>query len=335
VAQHVELVAEHRDLDVLGMLAAEASKQHADESACHEVEEGQGHRQIISWPDPRCSTHTAGFLNPTPQPPPRPSTELGCHDLFDIVKGPANDPKLLRRLPRLALDALALVWAAGPRELLVSVALKVTGGLGLAVVLLLGRGVLAGVLAADQSGTSASTAGVLPRLVALTAIIATLGLVAALGREISTLLGTRTQRHAQGRIIDVACAVELEAYETPAFHDRLLRASLSGHARPMQLVDGLLGLLGAIIGILGVTGALLALEPWLVPLVLLAAVPLLASAAKAGEVLFGSTAARPRPNASAATSTACSPAKTLPRRSARSTSPAFSAAATNASTITI
>ncbi len=220
-----------------------------------------------------------------PAPPARPSTQPGCQDLFDIVKG--NDPKLLRRLPRLTGEALALVWASGPRELLVSVGLKVTGGLGLAVVLLLGRGVLAGVLTADQTGTSASTAGVLPRLVALTAIVATLGFVAALGRETSTLLGTRTQRHAQGRIIDVACAVELEAYETPAFHDRLLRASLGGQARPMQLVDGLLGLLGATIGILGVTGALLALQPWLVPLVLLAAVPLLASAVKAGEVLFG------------------------------------------------
>ncbi len=221
------------------------------------------------------------------RPPQRPSTELGCQDLFDIVKGPSDDPKLLRRLPRLTGEALALVWAAGPGELLVSVALKVTGGLGLAVVLLLGRGVLAGVLDADQTGSSASTAGVLPRLVALTAIIATLGFVAALGRETSTLLGTRTQRHAQGRIIDVACAVELEAYETPAFHDRLLRASLGGQARPMQLVDGLLGLLGATIGILGVTAALLALQPWLVPLVLVAAVPLLASAVKAGEVLFG------------------------------------------------
>ncbi len=220
-------------------------------------------------------------------PTQRPSTALGCQDLFDIVKGPTDHPKLLRRLPRLTGEALALVWAAGPRELLVSVALKVTAGLGLAVVLLLGRGVLAGVLTADQTGTSASTAGVLPRLVALTAVIATLGFAAAVGRETSTLLGTRTQRHAQGRIIDVACAVELEAYETPAFHDRLLRASLGGQARPMQLVDGLLGLLGATIGILGVTGALLALQPWLVPLVLVAAVPLLASAAKAGEVLFG------------------------------------------------
>jgi len=216
-----------------------------------------------------------------------PAGEPSCQDLFDIVKGPTSDPKLLRRLPRLTREALTLVWASGRNELLVSVAFKVTGGLGLAVVLLLGRRVLAGVLHADQTGTSSSAAAVVPGLVAFTAVIATLGLVAAVARETSTLLGTRVQRHAQGRIIDVACAVKLEAYETPAFHDRLLRASLGGQARPMQLVDGLLGLLGATIGILGVTGALLALQPWLVPLVLLAAVPLLAAAAKAGEVLFG------------------------------------------------
>jgi hypothetical protein len=49
-AQHVELVAQHHDLDILGMLASQASKQHADESARHKVEEGQGHRRII--PDP-------------------------------------------------------------------------------------------------------------------------------------------------------------------------------------------------------------------------------------------------------------------------------------------
>jgi hypothetical protein len=36
-------MAEHGDLDVLGVLASQASKQHAEESACREVEEGQGH----------------------------------------------------------------------------------------------------------------------------------------------------------------------------------------------------------------------------------------------------------------------------------------------------
>ncbi len=63
-AEHGELVAQDGDLDVLGVLAAEASEQHADESARHEVDEGQCHRPIVPYLDPRCSAHPAGFLNP-------------------------------------------------------------------------------------------------------------------------------------------------------------------------------------------------------------------------------------------------------------------------------
>ena len=47
-AQHLDLVAENRDLNVLGVLALEALEQDADESQCHEVEERQGHRRIIA-----------------------------------------------------------------------------------------------------------------------------------------------------------------------------------------------------------------------------------------------------------------------------------------------
>jgi len=42
-AQHSELVSENGDLDVLCVLAAEASEQYADKPACHEIEEGKGH----------------------------------------------------------------------------------------------------------------------------------------------------------------------------------------------------------------------------------------------------------------------------------------------------
>jgi hypothetical protein len=42
-AQHSKLVLEHDDLDVFGVLAAKASKQHTDKPTCCEVEEGQGH----------------------------------------------------------------------------------------------------------------------------------------------------------------------------------------------------------------------------------------------------------------------------------------------------
>jgi hypothetical protein len=68
-AQHLELVAEHGDLDVLGVLASQAPKHHASNPARHEVEEGQDHRRIIAWPNPRCSAHPAEFLNPTLQAP--------------------------------------------------------------------------------------------------------------------------------------------------------------------------------------------------------------------------------------------------------------------------
>ncbi|HEV8456255.1 MAG TPA: hypothetical protein VGQ24_15255 [Gemmatimonadales bacterium] len=50
-------MGEDGNLDVLGVLATEASKQHADEPPSQEVEEGQRHRRIIASPSPRCSPH--------------------------------------------------------------------------------------------------------------------------------------------------------------------------------------------------------------------------------------------------------------------------------------
>ena len=51
----------------------------------------------------------------------------------------------------------------------------------------------------------------------------------------------------------MAREVELEAYDTPAFHDRLVRAAAGGQFRPWQVVEGLTGLAGALIGIAGIT----------------------------------------------------------------------------------
>jgi ATP-binding cassette subfamily B protein len=201
----------------------------------------------------------------------------------DIYESPQVD-RSLRHLPRLCREAVRLVWAAGRRELLVVLAIKTVNGLGLAAVLLLGKEVLDGVIAAGRSGAGAST--VLPTLLLLTIVMAGLGFLSAIGREHREILAELTSRHAQSQIIDVACAVELEAYETPAFHNRLARAAGGGQFRPWQVVEGLTGLAGAAIGIAGITLALLALQPWLVPLVLAAGVPLLIAVAKGGELMF-------------------------------------------------
>jgi ATP-binding cassette, subfamily B, bacterial len=202
---------------------------------------------------------------------------------YDIVD-PPEVQRSLRRLPGLCRAAVRLVWAAGPRELVAALAIKAVNGAGLAVVLLLGRDVIAAVGAAGSSGAGA--APVLPKLLLLTAVTAGLGFLAAIGREVREILAELASRHAQAQIIEVACAVELEAYDAPAFHNRLLRASMGGQFRPWQIVEGLVGLAGALVAIVGVTAALLALQSWLVPLVLAAAVPLLVAAARSGELLF-------------------------------------------------
>jgi ATP-binding cassette subfamily B protein len=202
----------------------------------------------------------------------------------DIYDSPEVD-RSVRRLPRLCREAVQLVWAAGRRELLIVLVIKAVNGVGLAAVLLLGKGVLDGVIAAGRSGTGAGQ--VLPRLLLLTVVTAALGFLSAIGREQREILAELTSRYAQGRIIDVAGAVELEAYERPAFHNRLVRAAGGGQFRPWQVVEGLTGLAGAAVGITGVAVALLALQPWLVPLVLAAAVPLLIAVARGGELMFG------------------------------------------------
>jgi ATP-binding cassette, subfamily B, bacterial len=195
-------------------------------------------------------------------------------------------PKSLRLLPRITADALRLVWASSPRMLLASIALKLVNGAGLATALIFGRNLIADVLAADTSSTAPGIGAVAPQLAAVVGIVAVLGLVTAAGREVREILSETTARHVKQAIIDVARRVELSAYETPAFHDRLIRAASNEH-RPIQMVDGLIGTIGAIASVGGIVVALLAIQPWLVPLLFLAGLPLLAGVAKAGQAMFG------------------------------------------------
>jgi ATP-binding cassette subfamily B protein len=198
----------------------------------------------------------------------------------------AERPKSIRLLPRITTDALRLVWAASPALLIASIGLKLVNGAGLAAALIFGRNLISDVLAADSGGAGPGIGAVAPQLALVVGIVAALGLVTAAGREVREVLSETTARHAKQAIIDVATRVELSAYETPAFHDRLLRASSNPH-RPIQMVDGLIGTIGAIASIGGIVVALLAIQPWLVPLLVLAGLPLLAGVMKAGQAMFG------------------------------------------------
>jgi hypothetical protein len=125
-----------------------------------------------------------------------------------------------------------------------SIGLKLLNGAGLATALVFGKNLIGDVLAADSGSAAPGIGAVAPQLALVVGIVAALGLVTAAGREVREILSETTARHAKQAVIDVARRVELSAYETPAFHDRLVRAA-SGEHRPIQMVDGLIGSIGA------------------------------------------------------------------------------------------
>jgi ATP-binding cassette subfamily B protein len=201
--------------------------------------------------------------------------------IYDLRSSQTDIP--LRRLPSLIAQALRLVWAAAPGEFLLVTGLQAASGLGLVVPILAGRDLLATVAGGNGPGT-------VPEIIQQVVIVLVVGLaVALLGAIADTrdvMLSELVSRYAQQRILDVTCAVELEAFETPAFHDRLQRASMSAPFRPYQLVQGLVRLGAAAMGIAGVCAALAALEPLVVPLTLLAGVPLWVAGVRRGRVFF-------------------------------------------------
>ena len=181
------------------------------------------------------------------------------------------DDHSLRRLPGILAGALRLVREAAPRELTVSVLLQLGAGAGVAVQLLLGRELLARILQADRVG--GALADVVPTLVAFLVLTAAVQFAQSARGELQRILGELAGRHAQDRIIDVATMVDLEAYESPEFHDRLMRASMAANFRPANMASNFTQLTSASIGVVGLLVALFALQPLLIPFVVLAYVP--------------------------------------------------------------
>jgi ATP-binding cassette subfamily B protein len=205
----------------------------------------------------------------------------GAPTIFEI--GPGGSHRPLRELPGLIGGALRIMWAAGRWQLASTLALQVLSGIGLLAAVVLGRDLVDAILTADRTG--GTLADVLPQVLGLAALLAALGLGAALQQAERQLLSELVSRYAQGRILDIACRVELEAYELPGFHDRLARAQLGLH-RAHQTVFSLVMLGGSVAQAAGSLAALLAVQPALAPLVVVAVLPAWITASRRGEAYY-------------------------------------------------
>ena len=198
----------------------------------------------------------------------------------------------LRRLPGVVWGCVRLVWRAAPRAFVVSSALQAVTSIGVAVQLLIGKQLLTGLIAADQRGGEVGS--VAPELAILVVVSMALSIGGTVQAEQQRILAELVSRHVDDRLLDVAVAVDLEAFETPAFLDRLQRAHVAGQTRPWPMTLGLLSLVGSAVAVAGITVALLTIQPLLLSLVLVSSVPLWLAAVRnsraAHAFAFGMTA---------------------------------------------
>jgi ATP-binding cassette subfamily B protein len=187
------------------------------------------------------------------------------------VMHPEGSEGTWRDLPKLLADSLRLVWTAGRREFLITSSLQLASALAIAAQLFVAQAVIKAVLAAG--GTDDFTS-LLPALAALVAITVALDFMQAIEAEQSRVLGELVGRRALDRVLDVSTRIDLLAFESPEFYDRLQRARAQGQFRSMQTVNGLLGILGSSITAVTIVIALAALQPLLLPLVIVGYVPL-------------------------------------------------------------
>lgn len=190
---------------------------------------------------------------------------------FDYVQlRTERAPRSLRRLPSLLVASFRLVWKAGRGQLLIAGALQLLGGVGLTVQLLVGRLVLQRLLPA--SGV-ASFSEILPFLLALAVVSATVTFANQARTLQQGLLSGLVAQAAIRQIHHVTARVDLLAFESPDFHNRLQRALANSQTRPVQLTTGTLSIVSSLFAVGGIGAALLVIEPLFVLLVVLAYIP--------------------------------------------------------------
>jgi ATP-binding cassette subfamily B protein len=187
------------------------------------------------------------------------------------VMHPEGSQGTWRDLPKLLLDSIKLVWSAGRNTFLLTSALQLLTAVGIVVQLFVAKQVFETVL---NAGSSADFQDLAPVLVALVVVTVTLDLARTIQTEQGRVLGELVGRRAIDRVLDVATRIDLLAFESPEFYDRLQRARAQGQFRALQTVNGLLGIVGASVAAVSLVLALAALQPLLLPFVVIGYIPL-------------------------------------------------------------
>lgn len=192
---------------------------------------------------------------------------------IDDVLAPVSQ-RSTRQLPRLVAGAIKLVWTAGRREFTLTMFLQLLSTFGLTVEVLVARTLVSTFETMAGRGPHHGGAGqlVLP-LVLISVATALIAFANTASSELQRILSELVSRYAASKVLDVAVAADLLAFETPTFHDRLARAQMNGASRPLQMTTGLINVASGLFAIAGLGAALLFIQPIFLVLLIVAYVP--------------------------------------------------------------
>ncbi|MFD0274692.1 ATP-binding cassette domain-containing protein [Kitasatospora sp. NPDC127111] len=177
---------------------------------------------------------------------------------------------MMRRLPQLIRRALALAWQADRRSTLLLLLAQAASGVFGALALYATTGTLTALL--RPGPVSAHLRAAAPSLAVLTA---SAGLRAVLGITVMTLAGRvapRINREADLSLIEAGCSAELAAYDEPSYGERW-EAADRGAATTPDLLTSAQDVIASTVSLVAAAGVLATLNLWLVPFLLLGAVP--------------------------------------------------------------
>ncbi len=177
-----------------------------------------------------------------------------------------------RRLFGLMRASLRLVWRASPSETISLLVVQVLSGLALPVQVLAAKWALDSIF--DASRANGGMKDALPAVVAALAAMTAGQIVATTARHRQRLLPELAGQAAQEMLAEKAAAIDLEALETPAFHNRLNRAQNEASFRPANMVSDMARIVSSTVAVVGLAGLLLTVHPLLVIGLFVAMLPL-------------------------------------------------------------
>jgi ATP-binding cassette subfamily B protein len=193
-------------------------------------------------------------------------------DYTDLLVAAKSRPKSLRRLPALMRESMHFAWEADRRLFLETTILQLIGGAITFLQLHFTKRVLDAMTAVGAHKASVSSA--MPSVFGLVLVTSFLTVSAAVLTQRQRLLSELVTRSTWRRILDVASAVNLRAFESSNFFDRFSRVQTNALTRPFLLTQGLIGTIGGLAGAIGVGVAILEIQPLLVPILLVSGIPL-------------------------------------------------------------